>query len=971
MANDDQITALDNPAEKSPNIGSNIPRQTPSLETDPPIEAEGSPVDIIAGGIGSKLAESVGPTITDAIASGISHAEFGNLVGNEIGAIGNSVKPIFTTVEAGEAPAAKGAIQRLEDKFGSVDINQGGLTQKELNAAMQKVNRPKNYAEGGEVGSEPAGMDEFINSPDSGTVSDEVPAPEGLDKFLEPELKEDKYGSVSQLAKTALEGGAQGVIGPLAPAIEKSLGVNEEDIRGRAEANPLTHAGSEIAGLIAPLAASGGANLLGKAGLEGAAEVLPKIAKFSQLGALDAIQAKLGLVAGESLASKIGTGAAKAAIDNMLIAGSDETSKMILNDPNQSAQTAMTDIGLSGVLGAALGGGATGVGALWKDTVGDKAGKLVSDFRGRMQEHMDNPDPVNAMTKELTDYHKDVSGIADEVYGPQGLKAQGIAKSMPEMHEGINTQAQETYDKLDTAVKKMAKNPEAYPARLTQKLQGDLDAFANKVSTDGAGPNDIFNATQDLKQSMQGYAKYDKFVKPVDEAYDFVRDAKSMARDLRMSLEDTDVWGKAAERQQKINEAFSEYLPSLKDFEKKFTSEVAGEKAIDPGKISTYLSQVGKPNATIKQTMLKNFLDASEKYKRVIDKVHQSLEIESPVKNTPMNVTMSSLGKKTLGSKLADAFINKGLTETGSSGLGGVTGATLAHLTGLNGAVGAIIGQQALGPFFKSVLPAITKSLMTREAASQGFKAAADYGASVVKGENLLSKATANLFKADTDVIPESMKPTEKDRIKLNKQLDQIRQNPDLLLNKDNHLSGYMPEHALAMDETTGNAVNYLNSIRPMTDRQAPLDSKPVASNTEKEHYTAALDLAVQPTMILDKIKKGTLTTRDLSIVSALYPRLLDNMRQKLTDAMVSHLSDGGMVPYRTRMGMSMLMGQPLDSTMMPSHIQAAQIFGPQQSPQQSPQKPKRRTASSPALQKMPSMYQTPAQSRTLRQNKL
>lgn len=768
-------------------------------------------------------------------------------------------------------------------------------------------------------------------------------------QFVSDEDKENalqaKHGGLLNTLKAGAEGAAQGLVGPLAPAIETSFGVNPEDIRGRAEANPITHYGSEAAGLIGPALLTGGASTLGK---------------FTQAGALEAL-GKVFPQATETLAAKVGVGAAKAAVDNALIQGSDEASKMILKDPSQSAETAIANVGMAAAIGGGLGGSLGAAGGLWKAALGDKTSKLIEDFKGRINDHVTNPDPVSSMSNELTDYYKKISNLHDDVYGPQGLKAQDIAKALPELNQKILTQAEDTTSKLNSTLEKMSAKPNIYPERLTSKLRNDLDTFTQALSKDNAGSADIFNAMQDLKQTVQSYSKFDKFVKPVDEAYDFVRDVKGLAKDLKISLEDSNVWGKAAKRQQDINKAFSDYLPALKDFEKKFTTEVSGAKEIDPGKINTYINQLGKPNAEIKQDMLKKFLDSSEKYKKTIHDSHLNLGIDSPVENAPMNVTLGTLGEKTTGAKLADAFIDKGLKSGGASTMGASVGAGLGSIFGHAGAgVGAILGQHAFQPFFNSVLPAIAKFVLANRTSPEGFKAATDFAMHVVKGESLLEKATKNIFKVGREILPQTV--SIKDTDKLDKILRSVASNPDALIDKDSKTAHYLPDHSMAIDMSIGNGVNYLNSLRPSTDRPSPLDAKPVPSNVDRAKYQNALAIAQEPTIVLDRIKSGRLTQDDITTLGTLYPSLYNNMKQKITDQMIETINKGDTIPYKTRIGISMFLAQPLDSTMQPASLQATQIQPPQQAPQQqsSPQGVK----SSPALQKLPNMYQTPGQAR-------
>lgn len=916
-----------------------------------------------------------------------------NLAMGSIQNIGGPSRPmIFTTEQAAESPAGLGAIQRAAQKVGmpettdpallakAVDLGTatGKTTQKDLAMAMQRANRPgykTGYAKGGEVNltpsppkipvakllpdaspinldQEPPGIDEFLSGqPAAAPQAEPTQEPPGINDFIGEEMKQEKYGTPGQMLKTAAEGAAQGLAGPLAPAIEQQLGVKSQDILARQEANPLSHFGGEAAGLIAPALLTGGAAPLAKATVG---------------GALEAVGSKIGMLAGESLASKVGATAARTAVENMLLTGSDEASKMILNDPATSTETALSAIGLSGVIGGALGGAAGALSPLWKAKAGNSVSQMVEDFSGRMKMHMDNPDPVVTVSKELGDFHAGIKDIADEVYGPTGLKAQDIAKSMPKMSGKIGIQSEELAHKVNFVVDNMVKNPDSYPPRLTKKILADYNKFKDVVFSENPSSADIFNASQDLKQTLQGYSKFDKFVKPVDEAYDFVKDSKDLAHSIRTSLEDTDVWGTAAKRQQAINNAFTEYLPSLKDFEKKFTTEVLGERVIDPGKVGTYLNQLGKPNAEIKQQMLENFLDASKKYKAVIEQSHMNLGMESPITHSPLNYTMSTFDKPTTGAKLADAFIKKGLTESGGKGAGAVVGGTIGHMLG-HGGIGALIGTHTLGPFFNSVLPAIAGAVLRTTGSAEGFKAATDYGLNVAKGSDLLGKAAKNVFREGSEVLAQSWKPTDKDREKLKSNILKVQENPNELFGSQDKLQHYMPNHSTALNSTVGNAIEYLNSLRSSTDKKSPLDSTPVLSAPQKASYNTALDIAQQPLVILDKVKNGTISVQDIVHLSNLYPSLYKSMQQKLMNNLIDAKDKGTDIPYKTRLGLSLFMAQPLDSTMTPQSIMAAQMSqtGVKQAAAQQQQAPGKAPSSSKApLNKMPGLYSTGAQSR-------
>lgn len=914
-------------------------------------------------------------------------------------------QPLEPTKFAGAV--APGAVQRIETNLvgqpttgtnllkevdAATQAGTPGVTQQDLAMATQKANRelsrptqgtrPKRYAKGGRVPDSyipppsvpvsqiPSGMDEFlqkdIESHQSPTqiTSQGVEPPPGLDEFIAPEMKQAQYGTGLQQAKAGLEGVAQGIAGPLAPAAEKALGVKPEDILGREEANPITHLAGEVAGLVGPAALTGGTSAA---------------ARFTQAGLMEAAGSVIAKkIAGETLASKIGAAAAKGAVENMILAGGDETSKMLLNDPNTSAQTAMATIGLAGALGGGLGATAGGLGSLWKASMEGKTGKLIEDFKGRLSSHMDGIDPITAVTKELQDHHTGITSLADEVYGPKGLKAQDIAKSMPEMSNKILDQATDMADHMDSVVKTMSESPESYPPRLVHKATADLQDYLKVVTNPEATSGDIFNALQDAKQTFQDYSKFDKFVKPIDEAYDFVKDSKNLSFKIRSALEDPAVWGAAAKRQQTINKAFTEYLPALKDFERKFTSEIGGEKVIDPGKVATYMNQLDKPNGEIKKEMLKNFLDASDRYKKVIDASHANLGLDSPVSHSSLTNTLSTLGEKSAGTKLADMFIHKGLTDAAGKGLGGVIGGMAGGAIGHPG-IGAVVGAANLGPFFNSVLNGITKTILNSPGSATGFKAALDYGLAVAKGETILNKAAKNVFREQAEPLAKHMLPDERDREKLNKSLRKAQTNPEAILNQhelnakteqeENRLQHYMPDHNQALQMATGTAVTYLNSLRADMDKKSPLDTKPQPSSTQIAKFNNALNIAQQPLILLDKIKAGTLSLEDMQHLTAMYPDLYANMKQKLTNELIETTSKGNTVPYKTRLGLSLFMGQPLDSTMNPTSILAAQSASTTaKAAEQQQAAPIKKSTSN--LSKMPGLYSTQGQTRDAHRQK-
>jgi hypothetical protein len=87
-------------------------------------------------------------------------------------------------------------------------------------------------------------------------------------------------------------------------------------------------------------------------------------------------------------------------------------------------------------------------------------------------------------------------------------------------------------------------------------------------------------------------------------------------------------------------------------------------------------------------------------------------------------------------------------------------------------------------------------------------------------------------------------------------------------------------------------------------------------------------------------------------------------MVQKLTNEMIGVTEKEMSIPYKTKMSLSLFMGQPLDSTMTPQFIQATQMPAKPLPSEQSSTPTQNAKHSMTALNKLPGMYQTPSQSR-------
>lgn len=169
------------------------------------------------------------------------------------------------------------------------------------------------------------------------------PAEEAFDpdKFLAPENTQ-LYGSPAQQQATFTEAMGRGFASqPVASAIEVARGVPAQDILGRQKENPISNFLGETTGFV-----------LGSFG-PGEGALLAKLAPKASLPI-------------------------KMALDGFVLSAGDEASKAILQDPDQSAASAIAHVGLGTALSGALGA----VPLLWSAAKSDGVAGILHLIKG-------------------------------------------------------------------------------------------------------------------------------------------------------------------------------------------------------------------------------------------------------------------------------------------------------------------------------------------------------------------------------------------------------------------------------------------------------------------------------------------------------------------------------------------------------------------------------------------------------------
>lgn len=237
------------------------------------------------------------------------------------------------------------------------------------------------------------------------------------------------------------------------------------------------------------------------------------------------------------------------------------------------------------------------------------------------------------------------------------------------------------------------------------------------------------------------------------------------------------------------------------------------------------------------------------------------------------------------------------------------------------------------------------------------------------RGTRKLDKATSALFQAGRDVLPGTVvDQVERNNLDNAEKLVGVELDPSWAADVGGDLGHYLPDHAMAAGVFTSNAVNYLNSIKPQPAKGAMLDMQPKADKPAMAAYKRAMSIAQSPLIVLESVKTGNVTPTDLKTISTLYPNLYQSMRMKVADKMTTHLSKKGEIPYKTRLGLSMFLGMPLDSSTMPQNIMGNQgaFNSTNRQPQGPISQPKGNSGGLKALSKMSNQYSTDSQAREI-----
>lgn len=263
------------------------------------------------------------------------------------------------------------------------------------------------------------------------------------------------------------------------------------------------------------------------------------------------------------------------------------------------------------------------------------------------------------------------------------------------------------------------------------------------------------------------------------------------------------------------------------------------------------------------------------------------------------------------------------------------------------------------------------------------------YNQSIKKGHKKLSSKVDRLFKngpseaIDTTKAKKTVEDwLEKGGINHDIQQEVYKQNaPQQLalggkvdkpegIAHDRQLANAYPEQNMILQSAKGRLSNYLSSLKPQ--KNAPrlaFDDEPDHRDQDKS-YKRALDIAVDPLSILDKIRSGKIESEHIKHFKSMYPEIDQVLHGKIAEGISKAQLAQEKPDFHVRQGLSMLLGTPMSGELSHQNMIAAQaVFQPKQPSQGQDQstKPKTKTSS---IEKASQSYLLPSQAAAGRQQK-
>jgi hypothetical protein len=809
--------------------------------------------------------------------------------------------------------------------------------------------------------SKPVSPSTAINLPEGFKLTGRVLSPEQFQS--ERKDYEERSGMLGG-AKAAALATARGLSLNLSDlAAVKSGLLTQDEIQKYQDLWPKLSTTGEIAGAVAPVLLTGGSGMAAKA--LGA----PSYAAFKAGQMAEGLVAA-GLetgakktIAKQILASALG-GAANAATYGTAL----ETGKIIteagLGNPDLTSEKIIARIGmaalLNGTMGAVLGPALT-VGPSVLDKA--RAASLgVDDFITRAEnaafrgiaktagktynvpeeyfmdvagskaarEAVVKPDVIKMADREAA-----IKNVTDVVDSAEQIK-NGITRELKPAQIKISVdnskagtaRAAVAYDELKTygksILEEMKAKPNVYNQTVVNDFENALQSMAQKeASTKGLmKASDVYNLGEQFKYQLDDMIPWAFEITDASEraAINKVKDLRFQAKQF---ITNDQIWGEMGGKTSLLNDLLKTHYDLLEfGRENQWLRQVTdvggiGKKTVvNAQRIDAFLKDMEKPGFMYRNEWLTKMLENTRDLAAVAEEMGKSAKplkhvFESSERLAPL-IKKQAETIKTIEKQVSEFSAQSKFKhlQTGSSPIGMVGNILhLAHPTKLlkayaliqreAGAVTSQIGD-ALGAFFKA-------------AGSPNIRPAAiPTGVRVLQntsfGERSRKQSKQEAYKDQLQKLSQFMAAPEASLTKFQENTKEMR--------------AAAPKLADALVQKQAAAVKYLYDNAPKQSEPSVFKTEYKPSDQELSAWARKFEIANNPLSVLDELKHGSLTKEHVEALSVLSPNLHAEIKNKMIDYLTEH---EGNVAYKDRVGISLIMGIPIEKTMRPDFVMAMQ----------------------------------------------
>ncbi len=686
------------------------------------------------------------------------------------------------------------------------------------------------------------------------------------------EAQHAKYGSPGQMAATVAEGAAHSI--PLLPVdtIEsKVFGVPEEDIKGRAQENPIAHGAGFLGGALGLGALTGGGSV--------AAE-------------------------GATLGAKVAGAALSGALTNAAYKTGDLIDEKILGDnPDLTAAHMAGEIGMAGVYGAGLGGffGLAGQGiskGLEKISgVSEKAAKTADEAISVAQAGKSGlSNAARAGAASENEAIDGMSGEIDKMFTARSKETSSLIGSMPV--EDARAVATDTQQTLRAKIETMKAAPKVYHPGVVEEAEGVVNDLDKKIA-ESKTATDIFHAKDEAKGVLAKLGK--SITDPNSDKFTAGNVVKTMGHDLKTGLEDErwDIAGDGAGNRQKLfNGAYTRYNNALKRVYKSLgynEEQLSGAKLprISSAKYESFLKSVSQDSTRgdIAKAAMNDLADARS---NLLDQAQVTYKNAGnlPKNQSELNTLfqraqdLRASGTKFAG-QVAEGAPESLLQKAAEVGGGAVGSALGGAIFPAGGHIVGALGGAALG---RGLVKSGASTVLEQQVLAKMYGLAAAGSQKLANGvSSFLGGRAAG---AAMEVGRMLNRPLEDGQLEgastrgegsYNKRVQEIQtlaNNPNTLMNslakKTEGISAAAPNTSVALHSAAARGVQYLNSLIPPAPGEGDmLPTKATPSAGDKARLATAWEVVNKPIpAVFGAMRANRLSTAHVVAFQTVYPEL-------------------------------------------------------------------------------------------------